>query len=96
MDVYDACIHEVNQHFTEGRVQAGLKLAIDACRHRGPEPEPRDLRDARTDMLTKGYHVQKCFTRFRQRPHPKVFDQQVFQGVLCDKSSNECFNCLNY
>ena len=53
MDAYDACIREVDQHFTEGRVQQGLQLAIDACRHRGPEPEPWNLRDARTDMLTK-------------------------------------------
>ena len=53
MEAYDALNFEVVRLLKENRVEESLQVAIESCRHRGPEPEPVNLRDARSDMLTK-------------------------------------------
>ena len=53
MDAYDAYNREVDQLFADSKIEEGLQLAIESCHHHGPETEPLNLRDARSDMLTK-------------------------------------------
>jgi len=53
MDSFDASFVEVDRLFCEGNPEEGLRAAIDACHHGGPEPEAPNLRDARSDMLAK-------------------------------------------
>ena len=94
MDDFDAQLAALDQLFDEGQTDDGLCMAVQMCRHSGPQQEPPNMRDARADLLCKVI-MYKIFHGAQadvlSLPESALLDQKIYSWKYGRSAESKLF-----